>query len=64
MQAFKLILEEVREEGGMSANRLTTDAGGEFERVKKFMHEMIRQNRIKKRTWKVFFESGICNQKR
>ena len=48
LQAFKQIWEEVQEEGGMIANRLTTDAGGEFESVKKFMQEMNRQYRIKK----------------
>ncbi len=33
-QAFKQIVEQVRDEGGQIANKLTTDKGGEFVDVK------------------------------
>ena len=47
LQVFRHILEKIREEGGQIANRLTTDAGGEFAGVKKFMHDMNRQYRVR-----------------
>ena len=47
LRAFKRILDKIRDEGGQIADRLTTDAGGEFAGVKKFMGEMNRQYRIR-----------------
>ena len=47
LRAFKRVLERIRDDGGIIANRLTTDAGGEFVDVKKFMHEQNRQYRIR-----------------
>ena len=47
LRAFKRILEKIREEGCQISDRLTTDAGGEFAGVKKFMGEMNRQYRVR-----------------
>ena len=46
-QAFKRIVDQVREEGGQLPNKLTTDAGGEFADVKKYMNDMNRIYRIR-----------------
>ena len=46
-QAFKQIVDQVRDEGGELPNKLTTDAGGEFADVKTYMNEMNRIYRIR-----------------
>ena len=46
-RAFKRIVDQVREEGGQLPNKLTTDAGGEFTDVKKYMNDMNRIYRIR-----------------
>ena len=46
-QAFKQIVDQVRDEGGQLPNKLTTDKGGEFRDVEAYMNDMNRIYRIR-----------------
>ena len=46
-QAYKQIVEQVRDEGGQLLNKLTTAKGGEFTAVKKYMADTNRIYRFR-----------------